>query len=118
MLLLSCELVTAQKVTGSRVWLTTIERDTVFTEHKYVHMGTLRDRMCVDVGYIFCLYKLQAKYRNNYIVQDFTMIGESAIGDKYSVRQVIGERGFIIWITNIDREFPHWMITTEEPVAK
>ncbi len=105
----------AQKITGSKVWLTTIEKDTLKIEYRVVQMGTLNDRLCVDVGWIFCLYELKNVSQDNYLVRDLTMMGKNAIGERYTIRQVIGDYGFVMWITNVDKGFPHWMITTQEP---
>lgn len=115
LLLISCELVTAQKITGSSVWITTVQSDTTYTEYKHVTMGSLRDKICIDVGYLFCLYDLKTEKFEIGITKDLIMIGNNSISERYQIRQVISSDGFTMWITNLDKGFPHWVISTRKP---
>lgn len=107
---------TAQpKVTTADMYVTTVYEDTTIQEHRKIQMGTLDDRMCLYVDYIICFDSVRI-----ILIRpgDVTAIAISELRDRHMIRQVRSEKGFCIWITNLDRQYPHWFLSTTPALAK
>lgn len=112
-LLLSNGLVKAQEPATfeADMWVMAVEADTVTLEFRRVVLGHNKTDFCINTGITRC-YQLQTSLPTT---EDFLGTMTSVLGDTYFLRIAHTDQGMIIWITNMDGQFPHFVISTNEP---
>ncbi len=102
------------RISQQSLWVTTIERDTTWTEQQSVFIGTKvgTDSLCFSIDYVFCFHSLK---KANYVVNEIRSFALSTTGDRYFIRMVVGREGFCMWLTNLSGGFPHWYLATKAP---
>lgn len=94
-------------------YVVTIHADTVLVNYQTVIVAYDQEtrEVCVDTDILRCFTDLKPMLTYD----AFLGTMKSLIGDTYLMRIVYDDYGMTIWLTNVDHQYPHLVITTREP---
>lgn len=104
----------AQSIFTAELYVQRVEADTTVCEKRFVMWGIKKDSICFDLDQVRCYVALRftAEVKRTKSGLDQTVITLNQLDEQTSIRYVVSEGGFLIWITNLEHQFPHFVLST------